>query len=197
MYVAIEGIDTCGKSTQIELLKQYFTSATFTKEPGGSGIGEAIRDILLYLPQKSGTKLDVWAEFMLFLADRAQHYAEVLSQSANKLIISDRSVISGIAYAVNIPTQKAIELNRLILRDMLPNLVVILELDEASLKARIAKKSQDSIESRGISYMLDIQKRLFETTEALNIPCITINATQDREVIARHIVDAICAYMPR
>ena len=66
MYVVLEGIDTAGKSTQIMRLKEIFTNAIFTCEPGGSALGMKIREILLH------TSLCQKAEMLLFLADRAE-----------------------------------------------------------------------------------------------------------------------------
>ena len=188
MYVVIEGVDTCGKSTQLELLNKYFPQAIFTKEPGGSVIGESLRDLILFAPQKQGFVLDEYAEFMLFLADRAQHYKEVLEPHKKGLIISDRSLISSIAYAKHIDMDKAIMLNKLILRGILPHLVVILKLDKATLKTRLESKSNDSIESRGIGYMLEIQERLLEATKMLGLPYVELDASLDREAICQKIV---------
>lgn len=191
MYVAIEGVDTCGKSTQIELLREVYPQAVFTKEPGGSIIGKSLRDLILYAPQREGFVLDLYAEFMLFLADRAQHYSEVLEPNADKLIISDRSLISSIAYAKHIEMNEAIMLNQLILRGILPHLVVILKLNEATLKARLESKAHDSIESRGIAYMLEIQERLCEVTQILGLPCVEIDASLERGAITQKIIKHI------
>ena len=89
LYLALEGIDTCGKSTQIELLKRRFPRAIFTKEPGGSVLGKELRDILLH-----GNITSKKAEFLLFLSDRAEHIERVIAPRLGNLIISDRSLIS-------------------------------------------------------------------------------------------------------
>lgn len=191
MYIVIEGIDTCGKSTQLELLKKHFPQAIFTKEPGGSVIGESLRDLILFAPKRQGFVLDEYAEFMLFLADRAQHYKEVLEPNKKRLVISDRSLISSIAYAKNIEMNEAIRLNKLILRGILPHLVVMLKLEKSALQARLESKNNDSIESRGLEYMLEIQERLFKAKDILGLPCVTIDASLDREEICQKIVGEI------
>ena len=96
MYVIFEGIDTCGKSTQIELLKQKYPNAIFTKEPGGTTLGDSLREILLH-----GSIKSKYAEILLFLADRAEHFDEIIKINLDKDIFSDRGFISGIAYAMN------------------------------------------------------------------------------------------------
>ena len=73
MYILFEGIDTCGKSTQIELLAQKFEDIVVTKEPGGTAFGVKAREILL-----SDSLASKRAELLLFLADRAEHYEEVI-----------------------------------------------------------------------------------------------------------------------
>ena len=73
MYIAIEGIDTCGKSTQIEILKNKYPEFVFTKEPGGTNIGHTIRSIAL-----NTHELDVRCRMFLFLADRAEHMQKII-----------------------------------------------------------------------------------------------------------------------
>jgi len=68
MYIAIEGIDTAGKSTQIAQLQKEFNNAIITKEPGATEVGAEIRKMVL-----SGNVESKKAEFLLFLADRAEH----------------------------------------------------------------------------------------------------------------------------
>ncbi|WP_104697058.1 MULTISPECIES: dTMP kinase [unclassified Helicobacter] len=181
MYVAFEGIDTCGKSTQIELLKPKFPDAIFTKEPGGSIIGSKIRDMLL-----SGEKLDNKAEFFLFLADRAQHCFEVIVPNKDKMIIADRSLISGIAYAKNIVC--ALEYNLFATQDMLPDKVVLFRIGEELLKRRLEEKRQDVIEERGVEYLMHIQERLFEITHQLRLDTLILDASLSIEELHQQII---------
>jgi len=95
MYVIFEGIDGCGKTTQIELLKNSFSKLIVTKEPGGTEFGIKAREILLHSEIKSAK-----AELLLFLADRAEHYKEVVEPNLDALVVSDRGFLSGIAYAL-------------------------------------------------------------------------------------------------
>ena len=91
MYILFEGIDTCGKSTQIELLAQTDPTLITTHEPGGTAFGKQAREILL-----SDSLSSKRAELLLFLADRAEHYEEIIKPNKNKTIISDRGFLSGI-----------------------------------------------------------------------------------------------------
>ncbi|MGB3751277.1 MAG: dTMP kinase, partial [Arcobacteraceae bacterium] len=98
MYVIIEGIDTAGKSTQLEILEKKYPEAIFTKEPGGTKVGQKIREMVLAGEAKSKV-----AEMFLFLADRAEHSYEVVKKHPDDIIISERGFLSGIAYAKTAP----------------------------------------------------------------------------------------------
>ena len=182
MYVVIEGIDTAGKSTQLDILKQKFPDAVFTKEPGGTDIGVKLRTMALNGEAKSKI-----AEMFLFLADRAEHIEEVVKPNIDKKVISDRSVISGIAYALNMPIEQVVSLNKIATDNIMPSHVVLLELTKEELTKRLSGKSNDSIESRGIDYLIDIQNRMKQTVQELNLNHIFIDASLSIEEIAKKI----------
>jgi len=188
MYVSIEGIDTAGKSTQIEILKNKFPNAVFTKEPGGTALGIKLRELIL-----SGQINSNIAEMFLFLADRAEHTKEVIIPNLDKLIISDRSFISGIAYAKDEDIEILLELNIQATKNHLPNKIILLELSEDELAKRLSRKKSDSIEQRGISYLLSIQSRMKELIKSLDINHIFIDAKQKTEDIQKQIEDFIHA----
>lgn len=186
MYIALEGIDTCGKSTQIKYLKDKYPNALITKEPGGSVLGTQIREMIL---REQTVCMDFKTEFLLFLADRAEHTAKVIKPNQNKLIISDRSLISGIAYAKNILQAK--EFNLFATDNILPDLVIILQLDEKTLRYRLGQKPNDAIEKRGIQYLLDIQKNIENITKDLKCDLEIINASDSIESIHSTISNLI------
>ena len=105
MYVVIEGIDTAGKSTQLDLLRFKYPKAIFTKEPGGTDIGLKLR--MMALNGEAKSKI---AEMFLFMADRAEHIEEIIKPNKKNTIISDRSIISGIAYSTQLKIDQLIEL---------------------------------------------------------------------------------------
>ena len=188
MYVALEGIDTSGKTTQIAALKRHFPNAICTKEPGGTELGAKLREILL---ERHVTKT---TELFLFLADRAEHYARVIAPNADSLLISDRSLVSGIAYALAFDVEILCALNRLAMPRM-PDLVIILELDGASLQERLSAKHRnmpaDMLESRGIAYLLDVQQNMHRACELLELPYLTLCANENKETLTQKIVEAI------
>ncbi len=184
MYVVIEGIDTAGKSTQLEILAKKYKEAIFTKEPGGTQIGIKLRQMALNGEAKS--KL---AEMFLFLADRAEHIYEVILANKDKMVISDRSMISGIAYAKNLSLQTVIDLNLIATNNTLPTHVILLKLSKEELQNRLSKKEHDSIEARGIDYLLEIQNRMEETIKKLNLNYRFIDASLSIEEISKDIED--------
>lgn len=188
MYVIIEGIDTAGKSTQVSLLREKFKDAIFTKEPGGTKLGIKIREILLSGKAKSNI-----AELFLFLADRAEHTEEVIIPNIKKTIISDRSFISGIAYALNEDINRLIELNRIATQDILPDKIILLEISKEELQKRLSQKENDSIEQRGIEYLLSIQERMKKIIKILDINYKFIDASLSKEEIEKQIEDFINA----
>ncbi|GAA7819120.1 dTMP kinase [Helicobacter pylori] len=152
MYVVLEGVDGVGKSTQVGLLKNMFKNALFTKEPGGTKIGESLRHIAL------NENISELARAFLFLSDRAEHTESVIKPALKekKLIISDRSLISGMAYS----QFSSLELNLLATQGILPEKIILLLIDKEGLKQRLSLKSLDKIENQGIETLLTIQQKL-------------------------------------
>jgi len=174
MYVLFEGIDTTGKSTQIELLKRSHPEIVTTKEPGGTPFGEKARALLL-----GGEVRSKRAELLLFLADRAEHYEEIVRPNRDKLVISDRGFISGIGYAMangDFDFDTLVSLNRFALYDTLPDRVILFLTDESTLRQRLGEKELDGIEARGIAYLLRVQEEMKRAVKRLGIPHLFIDA---------------------
>ena len=185
MYLALEGIDGVGKSTQMELLRNAYPEGVFTKEPGGTPLGARIREMVLgandYAPK---------TELLLFLADRAEHVAKVIAPNRDRLIVSDRSLVSGIAYAdPAFATEELVTLNRFAAGEHLPEKIVHLVIDEASLKARLGSRPHDNIEARGYGFLLGIQERIARACKALEIDTLSLDATLPPEAIHHRIVN--------
>lgn len=181
-YYVVEGIDTSGKTTQCNLIKENYPCISLLEyrdsnkndivlisEPGGTELGNNVREILL------NKKISIAenSAFLLFLAQRAELFARI--KDLPNLIIADRSLISGIAYAHNIDMYEALKLNLFATSGILPKKIVFLELSKETLKKRIGKKTLDNIESSGIEYLIKTQNRFkdilryLQTQEALNI----------------------------
>lgn len=188
MYLLFEGIDGCGKSTQIEKLKETFSDIITTKEPAGTALGVKIRELIL-----NGEEISKEAETLLFLADRAEHFNRVIKPNRDKLIVSDRGFISGVAYSLtnqdaNPETLKL--LNSYALQNNFPDFIFLFWIDENSLKDRL-NRSLDNIEKRGFEYLLRVQENMRVAVEYFKIPYKIVDASLDIETIHKEIVQNI------
>ena len=126
------------------------------------------------------------------MADRAEHYTEVIKPNRDKLILSDRGFLSGIGYALangDFEFEYLVELNRFALDGNLPDLIVLFETDMKTLKQRISneEKIADGIELRGLEYLLSVQGHMKQSLKKLNIPYILVDARDDIVVIQQQI----------
>lgn len=183
MYLAIEGVDCVGKTTQIQLLQNAYPDALLTKEPGGSPLGVRLREMLLG-PHDYTSR----AEMFLFLADRAEHVERTLLPNRGKMIVSDRSLVSGIAYAdPSFELSLLAEMNRFATGGLLPDKVVVIAIDEEELTRRLGAKHNDVIESRGVAYLLETQARIVKAAELLGIKTRVVDAKESKEAIFARI----------
>ena len=190
MYVIFEGIDGAGKSTQIARLAAAYPQVIVTKEPGGTKLGENLREILL-----KENDLDKRAEILLFLADRAEHFGKIIKPNSDKMILSDRGFVSGMAYALaggNFSFEELLSLNKFALQGNFPQKIVFFKADENTLRSRLGSRAQmDGIEARGFSYLLRVQDAMEEILQKLDARYVTIDAALDEEKITNLIKEFI------
>ncbi len=191
MYILFEGIDTCGKTTQIELLKQKMDNVIVTREPGGTKFGKRAREILL-----SGDIVSNEAEILLFLADRAEHYKEIVEPNRDKnIVISDRGFLSGIGYAMakeSMDRDRLIDMNRFALSNSFPEAIIFFKTDIDTLKERLNTKTKDAIEDRGIEYLMRVQDEMQKTlTKLKDISILEIDATLSIDEIHAKVLNYI------
>jgi len=186
MYILFEGIDTCGKSTQIELLAEKYPEIIVTQEPGGTAFGKKAREILL-----ADSLASKRAELLLFLADRAEHYEEVIEPNQNRIVVSDRGFISGIGYALangDFDFEELVRLNQFALKDHFPDRIILFMTNMQTLEERTSAKNLDGIELRGLEYLLTVQGHMMESIIRLDIPHLFIDATDNIENIHQAIL---------
>ena len=190
MYILFEGIDGAGKSTQIARLAAAYPQAIVTKEPGGTKLGENLREILL-----KENDLDKRAEILLFLADRAEHFGKIIKPNLDKMILSDRGFVSGIAYALaggNFSFEELLNLNKFALQGNFPQKIVFFKADESTLRSRLGSRAQmDGIEARGFEYLLRVQDAMEKILQKLGVRYVTIDAALDEEKITNLIKEFI------
>ena len=134
MFISLEGIEGCGKTTQIRQLGIYLEEMGYpyitTREPGGTAIGEKIRSILLDPASKNMVPI---AELLLYFADRAQHINEVIKPSLveDKIVLCDRYFDATVVYqgyARGLDTRLIFDLHRILFHDLKPDLTLLLDL---------------------------------------------------------------------
>lgn len=190
MYILFEGIDGAGKSTQIARLATAYPQAIVTKEPGGTKLGENLREILL-----KENDLNKRAEILLFLADRAEHSGKIIKPNSDKMILSDRGFVSGMAYALaggNFSFEELLSLNKFALQGNFPQKIVFFKADESTLRSRLSSRAQmDGIEARGFEYLLRVQDAMEEILQKLDVRYVAIDAALDEEKITNLIKEFI------
>jgi len=153
LYIAFEGIEGCGKTTQtlalVEALRTTHPEVVLTRETGGTAIGQQIRDVL---HDVSNTHLDPIAEALLIAGDRAQHRSEILEPSLARgcHVISDRSVYSTLAYqgyGRNLPLDMVHEVNDWALAGHWPDLVILLQMSHGPAMNRLRSRPLDRFEN--------------------------------------------------
>ena len=150
-FISFEGLDGSGKSTQIAKLKSYFEENGFdvvlTREPGGTGIGEKIRNIILDPENSNMTDL---TEAMLYAASRAQHVEEIIKPAlkAGNIVICDRFVDSSIAYqAYGRGLGSCVkEINKFAVAGCMPDVTFLLKVRPVICGGRIKNRQRDRIE---------------------------------------------------
>jgi dTMP kinase len=157
IFVTFEGIEGCGKSTQAkrvrEMLIESGLDVVFTREPGGSCIGEQIRNILL---DPANEEMVPLTELLLYEASRHQHMAEVISPAleAGKVVICDRFFDASTAYqghARGLSIEDVERLNLIASGGKRPDLTIILDLP-AEIGLKRIGKNPDRIEGEGVEF---------------------------------------------
>ena len=166
LFITFEGIDGCGKSTQLNLLANYLIKKGYeviiTREPGGKGLGEKIREILLNYDGEVSSN----CEAFLFLADRAQHIDTIVKPAveAGKIVLCDRHTDSTIAYqgyGRGVDIQRLKMLNNLATSGFVPDLTLVFDVDVETSMLRVGK-TQDRMESAGVEFFERVREGYLE-----------------------------------
>ena len=196
LLISFEGIDGCGKSTQAKLLLNYFQSLGRTvslhREPGGTDIGERIRDILL---DANHTEMSPYTELLLYLSARAQITSQIIipALSRNEDVIMDRFMDSSTAYqgyARGLGIECVQRLNLIATQGIIPDVTFVIDCDPAISLNRLSLKP-DRLESEGIAFMMKVREGFIDLCHRESKRMVLINGERQigviEEDIKRHI----------
>lgn len=164
LFITFEGIDGSGKSTQMTLLAEALKAAgqdvVITRNPGGTGFGQELRQILLHHPGK----VFPISELLLFIADRAQHMDEVVftALDAGKIVLCDRHMDSTVAYqgyGRGLPLETIHDLNRIAIQGRKPDLTLLFDGAPRKLSQRVTRRGlADRMEGEALDFHIRVRE---------------------------------------
>lgn len=202
VWITLEGGDGSGKTTQSNLLAQWLedTGRTVvrTREPGGSEVGQLIRDIVLHHRGDIAPR----AEALLYAADRAHHVATVVRPALRRgeIVLQDRYLDSSVAYQGAGRVLDATEIRDLSLwaaEGALPDLTILLDLDPAEARTRLdsADKPFDRLEAEQAEFHGRVRDAFLDLAAAEPDRFLVLDAAAAPEVIAEQIRTRVAALL--
>ncbi len=188
----MEGPDGAGKTTQIQMMKEYLEglgkTVLLTREPGGTGISEKLREILL---DKENAEMSDNTEMMIYAAARAQHVAERIRPALERgeVVICDRFVDSSVAYqgygrGLGDAVQ---EVNRYATDGLEPDRTFFMDLDPAIGRGRIGKDVQDRMEREKLDFHYRVYEGYLKIWQANPHRVIRLDASRSIDAIQSEI----------
>ena len=200
-FIVIEGIDGCGKTTQIDELSKWLPNSGLikkgsqlitTREPGGSLLGKKIRGMIL--DNNENNKPSSLTELLLYSADRAEHVSKIIAPALinNDWVISDRFSDSTLAYqgygrGINLEIIKNVE--SIVCQGEYPDLTFFLEISPEESIFRRKNEIPDRMESEGISFLKKVNEGFKLIAKEKNWK--VISASQNIKTISNQIKETV------
>ena len=199
LFITFEGGDGSGKSTQVNLLKDYLDNLNFetikTREPGGTPSAEILRDLLTTGEVEKWTPM---SEALLMWASRYEHLIQVIEPALNsgKNVICDRFYDSTYAYqgvAHNLGIDKMEKLKKIIIGDIEPDVTFVLDIDpKVGLKRSLDRSNQENrFESYNIDFHNKIRSAFLEIAKKNKNRCVVVDASLNEQEIKNLIITVI------
>lgn len=189
LFVSFEGVDGVGKTTQVERLRAYLEvqgrTVVVTREPGGTALGKAIRQLLLHGVDGGAVDIAPRAEALLFAADRAQHVAETIRPALERgeVVITDRYLDSSLAYQAGgreLTPEEIRALSMWATNNLLPDRTYLLDMDPALSHNRL-EHAEDRMESAGSDFQSRTRQAFLDLAVAEPNRFHVIDASQSIE----------------
>jgi dTMP kinase len=190
VFVTFEGLDGSGTTTQSELLRQHLEESgrevVLTREPGGTELGERVREIVL-----GDTKISPWAEAALFAAARAELVATVIQPAleGGADVVCDRYLDSSLAYqglARGLGVDRVLALNLDAIRGTLPDVTFLLVVDPDEAKRRSGPPG-DRIEREGDEFLRQVDQAYRELASIFAGRIVTIDSSKTVDEVAKEV----------
>ena len=198
LFITMEGTDGAGKTTQINMLRDYLLDKGYnvvcTREPGGTDIGEKIREIIL---DKNNEKMCNMTEALLYAAARAQHINEVIQPVLNDggVVISDRFLDSNLVYqgfARSMGERLIKNINKYAVGDLEPDITFFLKLKpEDGIKRKREQAELDRMELESFNFHQRVYDGYVSLSRKNKDRIKTVDATRSVEDIHRIIVHLV------
>ena len=199
LFITFEGGDGSGKSTQVNLLKEYLDNLNFetikTREPGGTPSAEILRDLLTTGEVEKWTPM---SEALLMWAARYEHLIQVIEPALNsgKNVICDRFYDSTYAYqgvAHNLGIDKMEKLKKIIIGDIEPDVTFVLDIDpKLGLKRSLDRSNQENrFENYNIDFHNKIRSAFLEIAKKNKNRCVVVDASLNEQEINNLIITVI------
>ena len=197
LFITFEGGEGSGKSTQISLLASRLAatgmSVRCVREPGGTVVGEAVREILLD-PAHEG--LDAMAELLLYEAARAQHTAEVIEPSlaAGEVVLCDRYFDSSTAYqgfARGLPLEEVAALNRAATQGLVPTRTLVIDVDPGLGVERATHAGADRLEGEDAAFHQRVREGYLAIAEREPDRVRVVDGAGSIDEVAARVVSAL------
>jgi len=195
VFIAFEGGDGAGKSTQVAALARWLRArgreVVVTREPGGTELGVRIRELLLH-----GGEVAPRAEALLFAADRAQHVAAVVRPASERgaVVLTDRYVDSSIAYqgaGRDLRAAEVAQLSAWATGGLVPDLTVLLDVTPETGRARRHDRAEDRMETEAAEFHARVRAGFLGLAQAEPSRYLVLDAAEPPEALAEAVATRV------
>ena len=197
LFITFEGGEGCGKSTQIAALKARLEdmgkTVVQTREPGGTALGESVRNLLQY--DDAGQGMSPEAELLLFAASRAQHVRELVAPAITEgqIVLCDRfldstTVYQGVARAID--SKKVDTINQFAIGETMPDLTILIDLPPEIGLARVHARSEgklDRMEKEAIEFFQAVRQGYLDLAKSEPKRFLVLDGSQSVEELETQI----------